>query len=104
MTLTRWLIVVGFVLLTARPVTAHAGTFDVYSCTLPNGSVAPTEGWEGPLTYGPQISVTDSCLSPPTDSPTGALRGEIAQSSDVGSVAGWVFTAPKFTTIANFTL
>jgi hypothetical protein len=104
MTLTRCLIVAGLILLALQPTAAQAGTFDVYSCTLPNGSRAGIEGWAPQLIAGPGITVANSCLFPPSDSPTGALRADLAARSDTNAYAGWVFSAPKFTTIDNFTL
>jgi hypothetical protein len=83
---------------------AHAGTYDVYSCTLPDGRGAPTEGWEPLWTYKDGFASTNSCLSPPSAAPTGALRGDITRPSDREDFVSWIFTPPKYTTIGNFTL
>ena len=84
--------------------TAHAGTYDVYSCTLPDGKPAPINGWHAELDSAPGIGVSNSCLARPSAAPTGALRGDIARPSDRGASAAWIFTPPKYTTIGNFTL
>jgi hypothetical protein len=76
---------------------AHAGTYDVWGCRLPDGSSAPINGW-APIE--PNGS-TDSCAS------TGG--GLKAQPAVVGGATpmeppGWLFTAPANLRIDNFTL
>src|SRR3954447_26497862 len=102
MALFRRVTVVVVLALAVHAGTARAGTYDVYSCTLPSGKPAPTQGWHAELDNRPGIAVSNSCLSPRTGVPTGALRGDITRPGDVGDLAAWIFTAPKYTTIANF--
>jgi hypothetical protein len=49
------------------PPPAHAGTYDVYSCRLPDGSPAPTDGWTPFATREPEVDVAaeavDRCAS-----------------------------------------
>ena len=104
MALVRRAIVVALLLLTLQPASARAGTYDVYSCTLPNGKPAGTQGWHAELTGKAGFSISNSCLSRPSASPTGALRGEILQASAPAEDVAWIFTAPKYTTISNLTL
>ena len=39
---------------------ARAGDFHVYSCRMPNGEVAPTDGWSGSAT-GAFVYAEDKC-------------------------------------------
>jgi hypothetical protein len=72
---------------------AHAGSLAVFSCELPGGASAPTEGWAsgwtgGPLPYAGSV---DSCTSA-----GGALSSYIgAQTAQPGSSGPfWEYTAP----------
>ena len=65
------------VLLIAQPASAARGTYDVYACTLPNGTPAPTEGWTAPSFGDEARSAVEQLLSPPTHG-AGALRGELS--------------------------
>src|SRR4051794_26527934 len=104
MALERGTIVPAFLLLIQQPASAGAAAYDVYSCTLPNGTPIATQGWSAELTGKPGFSISNSCLSRPSASPTGALRGEISQASAPAEHVAWIFTAPKYTTISNLTL
>jgi hypothetical protein len=104
MALARRAIVTALLLLILQPASAGAATYDVYSCTLPNGTPVPTQGWSAELTGKAGFSISNSCLSRPSSSPTGALRGEISQASAAAEHVAWIFTAPKYTTISNLTL
>jgi hypothetical protein len=104
MALVRGAIVLALLSLTLQPTGAGAATYDVYSCTLPNGKPVGTQGWHAELTGKPGFSISNSCLSPPSSAPTGALRGDITQASDPGDQVAWIFTAPKYTAISDFTL
>jgi hypothetical protein len=79
---------------------ARAGTYDVYSCRLPNGSPAPTNGWTPFATPIPEVIVrtSDACGS------GGGLIASIPLLPPTGVDAGWRFTAPAGTTIEAFEL
>src|SRR5690349_17507040 len=77
---------------------AHAGTYDVYSCRLPNGSPAPTNGWTAFAKPFPEIFVhtANACSS------GGALTASLPTVAPVGMEAGWTFTPPPGTAIDSF--
>jgi hypothetical protein len=81
----------------ASAVPAAAGTYDVWSCRLPDGKPAPVAGWR-PATLG----------APPPSNECATWRGLRAefQAGPVGasSTTGWQFDAPPGTTIANYEL
>jgi hypothetical protein len=104
MALAKRAIMAALVALAALPTMANAGRYDVYACTLPNGQPAPTDGWTGFVSGKPGSFVSNSCLSPRTGAPTGALRADITKSVDRGDATGFVFTAPRYTTISDLTL
>jgi hypothetical protein len=71
---------------------AHAATYEVSACRLPSGAPAPAYGW---ATYGPGPSRINC--------PGGAMTSQPpAGQHTVGSMFGFVFTAPPGTTIANY--
>ena len=81
--LSAVLIAVGVTLLTGP--SAMAGTYDVYSCRLPDGAPAPTDGWSSWLSH-PDVPwmvqndcprATDSCSGSSgwTDAPSTTLAG-----------------------------
>jgi hypothetical protein len=78
---------------------AHAGTYDVWGCRLPDGSPAPINGWAPiePLAF----TTTNSCASP-----RGGLKVAVDQNSGTGlaGATGWFFGAPDNVRIENFTL
>src|SRR5689334_19182312 len=89
-------------LLLLLPSTAHAGTYDVYACRLPDGSPAPTRSWTPVEAYagrGAHGSTSDTCAT------GGVLSAELPLSSSLasaGSGAGWRFDAPSGTAISAF--
>jgi hypothetical protein len=70
---------------------ARAGDFHVYSCRMPNGEVAPTDGWSGSAT-GVAVVAEDKCAK------GGALTAALGAgaSHPVGTdIATWTFDAPQ---------
>ncbi len=88
------------------PAPASAGTYDVYSCRLPDGTPAPTSGWTRfEHVTGDVGAVRLRC--PMTCSSAGALTARIAYRQldlhGLGrTVAGWRFAAAPDATIAGF--
>jgi hypothetical protein len=81
------------------PVDALAGSYHVYSCALPNGRPAPTDGWSGSIT-GPFMNPLNSCAE--GGSLAAVINGSPAQ--PVNATASWTFSAPPFASIAGATL
>jgi hypothetical protein len=76
---------------------ARAGDFHVYSCRMPNGEVAPTDGWSGSAT-GVAVYAEDKCAK------GGALTAALGEgvSHVVGTdVATWTFSAPSGETVTK---
>lgn len=75
---------------------ARAGEYHVYGCRMPDGSVAPTDGWSG-STSGASVHAEDKCAK------GGALVADLAEG--VGHVVGsdtamWTFSPPAGETLA----
>src|SRR6267143_5559812 len=69
---------------------ARAGEYHVYGCRMPDGQVAPTDGWSGSAS-GVSVHAEDKCAK------GGALVAELGEgvSHVVGTdVATWMFSAP----------
>jgi hypothetical protein len=82
-------------LLVATPASSVAGRYHVYSCRMPDGEVAPTDGWSGTVASGGAFDdyATDSCES------GGALVAALGdQTAHLTSVdqATWSFETPSF--------
>src|SRR5690349_5908873 len=79
---------------------ARAGTYDVYSCRLPDGSPAPANGWapvvNAPPELGLSVTTENSCAS------SGGLKASLPSFMPAGVDAGWRFTPPPATTIEGF--
>jgi hypothetical protein len=76
------------------PSSAHAGTYDVYSCRLPDGSPAETDGW---APFG--AVAHDTCWD------SGGLGAELPNTALMWNVvSGWRFSAPAHTRITAFTI
>ena len=83
----------------AAPPAAEAGSYTVYSCRLPTGAMAPTDGWFSEQNGVTWTNAENSCGS--GGSLTASLSGDFdlpAQSRQT-----WRFQAPASTTIGNFT-
>lgn len=82
-----------------QPPQAPAGTYDVYSCTQPDGAPAPVDGWT-PFTTNVNMVAEDEC-------PQG---GELAagilgwKEVPVAAESGWTFLPPAGTHIKQATL
>jgi hypothetical protein len=77
---------------------ARAGTYDVYSCRLPNGSPAPANGWTPFATPAPEVvtMTRDGCAT------GGGLTVSLPSNVIADTDAGWTFTPPPATTIEGF--
>jgi hypothetical protein len=78
------------------PPQALAGQYHVYSCRMPNGEVAPADGWS-PSATGTATITTDTCSQP-----GGALiAGLVAQTYRTANTnaAIWAFAAPAGETL-----
>lgn len=76
---------------------ADAAPYTVHSCRLPDGSPAPTVGWEGakePAT-GAGITIEDTCPA------GGGIGGAVAARSRAGYVARWTFRPPPATVLRS---
>jgi hypothetical protein len=82
-----------------QPSPAHAGTFDVFSCTQPNGAAAPADGWT-PFSNNPEMVAEDEC--PQGRQLTAEMRGYVEV--PVGAESGWTFLPPAGTRIKEATL
>jgi len=78
---------------------ASAGQYHVYSCRMPSGQVAPTDGWSGSAT-GAFVYAEDKC----------AKGGALVAALDDGvehegtDIATWIFGVPAGETLAGATL
>lgn len=81
---------------------ARAGTYDVYSCRLPDGSPAPAGGWTPFATQMPAFvspaTVANNCAS------GDGLVSTLPSFVPSGVEAGWRFTTPPSTSIDGFEL
>jgi hypothetical protein len=85
-------------LLTASTSRAASGIYEVSSCALPDGTVAPIDGWHlYQQTLGHGGSVTNEC-------PTYGLRASLRGENDNGDQVGWMFDAPPATTVETLTV
>jgi hypothetical protein len=82
------------------PTKAWAGEYHVYSCRMPNGEVAPTDGWSGSAT-GAFVAAEDKCAK------GGALVAALGDGVEHASntdIATWAFDAPVGEALAKATL
>lgn len=82
-----------------RPAPARAGTYDVYSCTQPNGAAAPIDGWT-PTANSEDVEMVDECGEGGTM--WAAVLGDRA--TPPGAEAVWSFVPSPGTTIREATL
>jgi hypothetical protein len=82
--------------LAAQAPPAHGGTYDVWSCRLPDGKPAPVDGWryEGSGSGGANMWGAGFGLS--AGLPTSAVS--------YGAAAGWTFEAPQSLAIQGYEL
>lgn len=76
---------------------ARAGDFHVYSCRMPNGEVAPTDGWSE-TTSGAGVLTEDKCAT------GGALLAGLSdgETHEVeADRSSWIFSAPTGTNIVS---
>ncbi len=91
-------VLAGFVLaaLLAAQEVARAGQYHVYSCRMPDGEVAPVDGWSGSKTG--TYSYTENTCDQPTGGLLAALGDEPAREANT-DLASWGFSAPSGSTI-----
>jgi hypothetical protein len=77
-----------------HPAVARAGTYDVYSCTQPNGDPAPIDGWTS-FTNNPNMVAEDECAQ------GGWLAAGMLgwKEVPVAAESGWTFMPPAGTRI-----
>src|SRR3954471_14219028 len=78
---------------------ARAGTYEVYSCRLPDGSPAPARGWvpfANASELGPVGTAANECGG------GGGLIASLPPVALAGMDAGWRFASPPGTTIEGF--
>jgi len=75
---------------------ARAGDFHVYSCRMPNGDVAPTDGWSGSAT-GAFVYAEDKCAK------GGALTAALGDGveHEAADVATWTLDVPTEETLVG---
>jgi hypothetical protein len=83
----------------SSPAVARAGEYHVYSCRMPNGEAAPTDGWTGSAT-GAFVSAEDKCAQ--HGGLTAALDDDVEHERT--DIATWMFAAPQEETLAEATL
>lgn len=79
---------------------AEGGRYHVYSCRMPNGQPAPTDGWS-PSTSGSAVYAEDKC------SKGGALVAALGDgvAHEVGTdIATWTFSTPSGETLSKANL
>jgi hypothetical protein len=86
--------------LTVGAGSAQAGEYHVYGCRMPNGQVAPTDGWSGSAT-GAFVHAENTCAK------GGALivaLGDGVEHASNTDIATWAFGVPAGETLAGATL
>lgn len=87
--------------LALAPSGASAGRYHVYSCRMPDGQAAPTDGWTSTTTpVSAAVIASDTCAS------GGALIAALGDGVEhsTNTSASWVFVAPAGEEIAHATL
>lgn len=84
------------------PAPAHAGTYTVWSCHLPNLKAAPVEGWSATRQAGNTFA-SNACNSVVAGIHGGLSAGFLGNVAP-NAWAGWTFTAPADTTISSYSL
>lgn len=90
----------GFAAPAVQPSAAVAGSYDVYSCTQPDGAAAPIDGWS-PFTNN-ALMVAENTCSQANGYMTAGMIGY--SEVPVGAEAGWTFNPPANTKIKEATI
>jgi hypothetical protein len=92
-------VLVALCTLAAGAGSAQAGKYHVYGCRMPNGQVAPTDGWSGSAT-GAFVHAENTCAK------GGALIVALGDGVEHEStdIATWTFNVPPEETLAGATL
>jgi hypothetical protein len=90
-------------LLLAIPAVSRAGSYHVYSCRMPDGEVAPVDGWSGSLAPGGAFDdyVTNSCGS---GGGLVAALGNETRHLAFTDRATWMFSPPSAASLVAATL
>jgi len=82
-----------------QPSPANAGTYDVYTCTQPNGDPAPADGWT-PFTNNANMVAEDDCAQ------GGYLAAGMLgwKEVPVAAESGWTFLPPAGTRVKQASL
>ena len=82
-----------------QPSPANAGTYDVYTCTQPNGDPAPADGWT-PFTNNANMVAEDDCAQ------GGYLTAGMLgwKEVPVAAESGWTFLPPAGTRVKQASL
>jgi hypothetical protein len=94
-----WVCLAGVCILAIWTTAARAGTYDVWSCELNDGTHIGIDGW---TPYNPfNGAATNTC-----GTPDGGLMAGLDKSVTMGGGAamGWLFSAPPNVSIDNYTL
>jgi hypothetical protein len=87
--------------LALAPLSASAGRYHVYSCRMPDGQAAPTDGWTSSTSpASATVIASDTCAS--GGALTAALGDGVEHSTT--TLASWVFVAPAGEAIDQATL
>lgn len=91
-----WLACAALALLACTAPRAQAGTYDVWSCSTPNGTPTSTLGWTPISTLFDDQPGDECALGGSLQAKFSALGGPVSG----GLYAGWQFTAPEGITVA----
>ena len=83
----------------AQPSPAHAGTYDVFSCTQPDDAAAPIDGWTS-FSNNPDMLAENDCAQ--GRDLTAGMLGWVEV--PVAAESGWTFVPPAGTLIKQATL
>src|SRR6478672_13486287 len=102
MALARRAVLLALLLVPFAPAAARAGSYDVWSCNLPDGTNLPVEGWSSQQ-YGTNAHTYNGCSEYVLDR-DGGLSGVFDGDTHTGQNARWIFNAPADTMITRYTL
>jgi hypothetical protein len=83
----------ALLLLPVLPAAARAGTYDVWSCNLPDGTNLPVKGWT-PQQYGTNAYTSNRCSDSLFDR-DGGLTAAFKGDTHSGQNARWIFNRLK---------
>lgn len=98
--MTRRAGLLALVLLCFVPVTARAGTYEVWSCAGPNGEPVVADGWRS---EGSALNSGAANQCAGGQGLFAGINGSVDQAANLAAIS-WHFTAPENTRIASFRL